>query len=396
MKKNRIFPQCVWYDKPAAGKSGARSASPIGRSLEKGFSLLELLLALVLFLVVGSAAFTLFAKEETTFLRQQGIVGMNIALRNAAAEVKMDLLNAGTAYFQGANVPAWPVGATIVNRVVASGSSCYTAATFTYTSQCFDSINIIAGANPATYPPTNATDSTGGTAGSNCSTTSSGTAYAQAATGLTLAQTAAKYASGDQILFLTSNGKKMTTVVLTAAPVVSGSAVRFSFNGTRTDGTNTLANDPLDITACDNNTCPTPNNFGNQFCGGDWVIKLAPITYQVDATNAANPKLTRTQSGTTSIVMEQVIGFRVGATIWNSSTSTAGQYNYDASTYTNTTANDQAWNFTLVRSVRIALIGRSTPNTNPTYFFRNQFDNGPYQVASASIVVNPRNMSMND
>src|ERR1700739_3679079 len=98
MKKNRIFPQCVWYE-PAAATSGARSASPIGRSLEKGFSLVELLLALGLFLVVGSAAFTLFAKEETAFLRQQGMAGTNIALRNAAAELQMDLLNAGTAYF---------------------------------------------------------------------------------------------------------------------------------------------------------------------------------------------------------------------------------------------------------------------------------------------------------
>ena len=91
------------------------------------------------------------------------------------------------------------------------------------------------------------------------------------------------------------------------------------------------------------------------------------------------------------------IGFRVGATIWNSSSATVStQYSYDASSYTNTAAGDQAWNFTLVRSVRISLIGRSTPNTNPTYLFRNVFDHGPYQVGSTAIVVNPRNMSMND
>src|SRR5262249_36671131 len=251
-----------------------------------GFSLVELLVALSIFLAIGSAAFTLFAKEETSFLRQQGMVGANIALRNASTQIQMDLYNAGTAYFQGANIPSWPVGVTIVNNVVPSGTSCYNASTFTYTAQCFDTINIIAGADPATYPPSNATDSTGASGQSNCSTTSSGTAYAQAATGLTLAQTAAKYATGDEVLFLSSNGKKMTAVILTAAPIVSGSAVKFSFNGTRADGTNTLANDPLDITACDNNTCPTPNNFGAQFCGSDWVLKLAPITYQVDATNA--------------------------------------------------------------------------------------------------------------
>ena len=144
---------------------------------------------------------------------------------------------------------------------------------------------------------------------------------------------------------------------LNAVPVTSGSTVQFSFNSTRADGTNTLANDPLDITACDNNTCPTPNNFGSQFCGGDWVIKLAPISYQVDASNPANPKLSRTQNGTTSVVTEQLIGFKVGATIWNNTTATVStQYNYDASTYMNNTANDQAWNFTLVRSVRISVI----------------------------------------
>jgi prepilin-type N-terminal cleavage/methylation domain-containing protein len=369
----------------------ARGESP------DGFSLIELLVALSIFLTVSCAAFTLFAKEQTTFVRQQGLVGMNIALRNAATQLQMDLYNAGTAYFQGANIPSWPVGVTIGNNVVPSGSSCYNSTTFTYTAQCFDMINIIAGADPAVYPPSHATDDTGVSGPSNCSSTSSGTAYAQAAAGLTLSQTAAKYAAGDEVLFLTSNGKKMTAVVLTAAPVVSGSAVRFSFNGTRTDGTNTLANDPLNITACDNHTCPTPNNFGMQFCGADWVLKLAPIMYQVDSTNGANPKLMRTQNGSTAIVMEQVIGFKVGATIWNNSTATVStQYNYDASSYTNNTAGDQGWNFTLVRSVRISLIERSTPNTNPAYLFRNLFDNGPYQVEGTAVVVNPRNMTMND
>jgi len=386
MRKKRICPALL------AGVALA------GRKSRVGFTLVETLVSLSIFLTVGSAAFTLFSKEETAFLRQQEMAGMNIALRNASTQLQMDLYNAGTAYFQGANIPAWPVGLTIVNNVVPTGNSCYDAATFTYTAQCFDSINIIAGADPATYPPSNATDNTGAGGPSNCSSTSTGTAYAQAATGLTLSQTAAKYAAGDEVLFLTSNGKKMTASVLTAAAVVvSGSAVQFSFNGTHTDGTNTLANDPLDITACDNHSCPVPNNFGTQFCGGDWVLKLAPITYQIDSTNAGNPKLTRTQNGTTSIVMEQLIGFRVSATIGNSATPTVGaQYNYDASTYTNTTAGDQAWNFTLVRSVRISMIGRSTPSTNPTYLFRNLFDHGPYQVASTAIVVNPRNLTMNN
>src|SRR2546425_2225421 len=120
--------------------------SPVGNKLPDGFSLIELMVALSLFLIIGSAAFTLFAKQQTSFLRQQGIAGMNIALRNASVQIHMDLVNAGTAFFQGVNIPSWPVGVTIVNNVVSSGNSCYDSTTFTYTAPCFDTINIIAGA----------------------------------------------------------------------------------------------------------------------------------------------------------------------------------------------------------------------------------------------------------
>jgi Tfp pilus assembly protein PilW len=366
-------------------------------SAQSGFSLIELLVAMAFFMTIAGAVFTMFGRQQAAYITQQGQTGITIALRNAVAQLQLDLSNAGTAYFQGANIPAWPVGVTIINNVVATGSSCYNASTAAYTAQCFDSINVIAGAKPAQYPPTNASDSTGGNGSNNCTITSSGVAYGQAAAGLTLAQTAANYAANDQLLFLTANGKSMTSVVLTGAPAVVGSAVKFQFSATNANGTNSLANDPLDITACDNNACPSPNNFGNQFCGSDWIIKLAPIQYQVDSSNPADPKLTRTVNGTTSVVMDQVIGFKVGATIWNNATDTVStQYNYSTSTYSNNVAGDEAWNFTLVRSLRISLIGRTAPNPSPNYTFRNIFDNGPYQVEGLSLVVNPRNMSMND
>ena len=366
-------------------------------NLNSGFSLIELLVAMAMFLTITAAAFSLFGGEQTTFQRQQGQIGINVALRNATAQLQMDIYNAGTAYFQGVNIPAWPVGVTIVNNVVAAGQSCYNSATFAYGANCFDILNVIAGANPATFPPMNATDSTGAAGAGNCTITSNGIAYGQAAAGLTLANTAANFTAGDQVLLLAADGKKLTSVVLTANGAVVGGAVKLIFNATNVDGTNTLANDPLDITACDNLACPVPNNFGNQFCGGDWILKLAPITFKVDSTNPANPKLTRTINGVTATVMEQIVGFKVGATIWNSAANTVStQYNYDASSYSNNMAGDQGWNYTLVRSLRVSLIGRTKPNNNPTYKFHNLFDNGPYQVEGMSVVVNPRNMSMND
>lgn len=376
----------------------------VGRR-DKGFSLLELMVAVAIFILASASSLMLFSRLDTTANQQQGMVGLNIGIRNAAGQLQLDLANAGTGYYVGYNIPSWPVGVTIINNVPAAGTSCYNATTNSYTANCFDQINILAVANSTTYPPINATDSSGANGTSNCSNTSKGVAYGQAATGLTLAATAAKYVSGAQLLFLTSTGQSLTAVVLTQAPTVVGSAVKFTFNATNTDGTNTGANwktnDPLDITACDGNTCPTPNNFGDQFCGGDWILQLAPITYQVSTANQRDPQLQRVQGGTTTVVMDQILGFKVGVTIWNSVTdSLPTQYNYNAAQYnannTSPPPYDSAYLFSRVRSVRVSLIARTQPSTDPSFTFRNPFDGGPYVVQGASVVVNPRNLSMND
>jgi hypothetical protein len=52
--------------------------------------------------------------------------------------------------------------------------------------------------------------------------------------------------------------------------------------------------------------------------------------------------------------------------------------------------------------VRISLIGRTPPrlysnsNVNSAALFTNAFDGQPYKIQSLSIIVNPRNLSMND
>ncbi len=108
------------------------------------------------------------------------------------------------------------------------------------------------------------------------------------------------------------------------------------------------------------------------------------MTYQVDASNATNPKLTRTQGGTTDVIAEQIIGFKVGATILNSATyANTDYYQFDTSTYNS--------NFSLVRSVQLSLIGRTAPNSVGGTNFTNNFDGGNYQIQSISLTVNPRN-----
>jgi len=380
---------------------------PKGLPQNRGFSLLELLVAMAIFLLVSAGALMLFSRQQTNANQHQGLVGLNIGIRNAAAQLQLDLANAGSGNYSGYSIPTWPIGVTIVNNVPASGTSCYNTTTNAYTANCFDQLNIFTAADSTPYPPINATDSTGAGGTTNCSYTNAGVAYGQAASGQTLTATAGNYRNGDQLLFLNSTGTKITAVVLTQAPVVAGAAVKFMFNATNSDGSNSLANDPLDITACGGTTCPTTASpllatyLGDQYCGGDWIIKLAPITYQVNASNANDPQLVRVQGGTTTAVMDQVIGFKIGATIWNSISDTVTpQYNYNASTYnvnnTSPPPYDSAYLFSFVRSLRVSLIARTQPSSDPSFTFRNAFDGGRYQVQGASVVVNPRNLSMRD
>ncbi len=405
---------------------------------ERGTTLLELMIAVAIFLLISTSAFMMLNQQQNASTGLNGQVGLNMALRNTLSMLQMDLANAGSNYYQDTNISTSALGVTMVNHVVAStsGSGCYTAATGgaplgNYGTNCFDQLNIIQ--VDSTYPVVNATDSTGANGTGNCSDTNTGVAYGQAGvlnpasltpTTETLAQTAAFYKVGDQLLLIRNNGTLFTSVVLTAVPTVSGSAVKFTFNATTTT-TNSVgtfkginATDPLNIAACSGTTPCPPNSvpaanvrLTNSFCGGggvgvvagDWILKLAPITYQVnssakDYAGNQNPTLTRTANGVTSTVMEQVIGFKVGGSIWNDPNSLGvdiTNYNYDSSSYTLNpgVASANAYDFTLLRSIRISMIGRTVPVYTKNYVYRNTFDSGPYQVQGAAVVVNPRNMN---
>jgi hypothetical protein len=168
--------------------------------------------------------------------------------------------------------------------------------------------------------------------------------------------------------------------------------IALPFVASNADGTNSAANDPLDISTSNNSL-----NLGTSFCAADWVMKLEPTTYKVDVSNAQNPKLTRVQGGKSDIIAEQIIGFKIGAATWNANSSaTTPTYSFYAQNASAASPSGYSSNFALVRSVRVTLVGRTNPNPDPTYKFRNTFDNGPYQVLGATVVINPRNMTMNN
>lgn len=370
---------------------------------ETGFSLIELLVATAVFTVVGATAFSLMAQHMPIFAQQQSMGSVNISLRNAVAQMQLDVANAGANLYPGTNIPNYPVGIVVTNNVVATNGDCRTGTPLVYSTNCFDQMSIItADQNTAPENPMNSTsgciDTSAATSGAH------GTAYlSTGGTGYTTAAlataAAANYLSGDQILFVKGDGSQYTTAKLASA---GGTAkvgatwyVLLTYGVTTSTGLNSsTANDPYNMTT------NTNTMLGNSFCLTDWVLRILPITYSVDLTTPSNPALTRTIAGTAQTLSQttlatQIVGFKLGVSLYNNTTDTdTTTYSFDASNYNN--GSSVPYNYTLIRSVMVSLIGRTIPVTDPTYVFRNTFDGGAYEILGVSAVINPRNMSMSD
>jgi prepilin-type N-terminal cleavage/methylation domain-containing protein len=383
---------------PQARKTGAA-----------GFTLSELLVAMAIFGVISAAAFSLMAQHQPIFNQQQNLAEVNIALRNAVAQMQLDIANAGANYYTGANIPNYPVGVVVTNNVVSSGGDCRTGTPPTYSTNCFDQMSIItADKNTAPGNPMNSAsgciDTSAATSGTHgtayLAPSGSVTGYGTGASAPAAATAAAgNYLAGDQILFVKNDGSQYTTAKLASA---GGTAkigtywyVLLTYGVTTSTGLNSSAsNDPYNMTTNANTM------LGNSFCSADWVLRILPITYQVDLTNTSNPVLTRTVTGLSQTLSQktlatQVIGFKLGVSLFNNTTDTdTTTYSFDASSYNN--GSSVPYNYTLIRSVMVSLIGRTNPNPDPSYVFRNSFDSGPYEIQGVSVVINPRNMSMTD
>jgi type II secretory pathway pseudopilin PulG len=379
---------------PAADRAAFQSR----RKRLAGFTLYELMVAMAVFMVIGGAAVRLFRAHVPLVTSSQNQAGLNMALRSVVAQMQIDAVNAGWGYTAVSR--PWSLGITVVNSLAGGGAACNDPATFTYTANCFDTVNIISVDPKLVSIPSDAT-------GKGCIDSSATEVYLTPVGLTTTATLLAAYNVGDQILLVDGGGTYLTTFTVTEPPQIESGMVKIKHNPTTTGGVGvggvsaSASDDPLgiarlmigDSTQLPPNPTPAaglPFTLGTQFCpvpAPDFAYKLASITYSVDATtDPTNPKLMRTQDGVSSVVAEQIIGFRVGASTWNSKIDSP--YTYDPSVYF------QDW--TAIRALRVSVIGRTPPNSDVTNTFRNGFDNGTYRVESVSVVINPRNLSMND
>jgi prepilin-type N-terminal cleavage/methylation domain-containing protein len=398
-----------------------------------GFTMVELLVAMAIFLIISAAGFSLLAQHQPIFNQQQNLAEVNIALRNAVAQMEIDIGNAGANYYPTANIPNYPVGVVIKNNPVATSGDCRSGTPLLYGAPCFDQMSIITAdinttpMHPSIAPVTPAIPGgdaacaetlSGNTGNANATNTRTRTlAYLIPPTGSTVAQInalAGNFKSGDQILFVTNDGAYYTSAALTAAGAsypntTSPTYIKLTYGAT------TTTPNPLGGTLYGYNPLGANDNYGmtsdantmisEGFCATDWVLRLTPVTYKVDTTtDPNNPTLLRQVAGLTQTQAQQtlatqVLGFKIGAVLFEGGTTDSPTYCFDNTKYdTNcltpvNTPPNYANNYTTIRSVMVSLIGRTNPNPSPTYKFRNTFDSGPYEIQGVSVVINPRNMS---
>jgi prepilin-type N-terminal cleavage/methylation domain-containing protein len=323
-----------------------------------GFSLIELMIAMSVFLVIGGTAMTLFRQNTNLFTDQQGTTALNITMRNALTQIQNDVVNAASGYYNGTSSSVgWPFGISAVNATPG-----------------YDTLNVFVPAiAPAAMPA-------GG-----CINTQTGSGTVVPPRGTTSAAYAPSFTAGSEILILNTTGNQFTTAMLNSA-IVAGANVTLNFTPTQADGrwqaSASYPTDPLNIS---NNLMPplATDTLSSFLCGG-WVIPLKTTTYSVDGTN----QLYRQLAGAgQDVIADQIIGFKVGVSQFTQTAggATSGQYWYDNSYLTR-----------YIRSVRVSVIGRTPPNQWSGSNFANTFDGGKYKIEALSLVINPRNLSMND
>jgi len=414
----------------------------------RGFTLIELMVAMAVFVVVAGTAFTLFGKHEGYAVRQEGLSSVNIGLRNAIAQMQMDLSGGGQNLLATAPGAAQPfsLGVIVQNNMPGTAAACApTAGTWAYPvpSACYDGFMIV---NPKGCAVLSLSSSLTVSSTNTMSVTDNSVAP-------NLTNDAACFQTGDEVLVLTESNTEtlltcnstsgeqseycMTVVTLTnngqALPAGTPTSVTLDYNPPAANG---------GPSGCPGASCSDTlgviyqaygdggNNYGNalesgSFPSGSYVVDLGPASNQVsysvqpNPSDVTDPQLLRCTAplavctaATGQVLADQIIGFKVGAALWdNEDQEDIASYFYDAANYCNGSvpvaaptncsatpppAND-ADDYALVRSIRISMIGRTKPQSDPTLgTFTNGFDNGPYLVQQASVAVDIRNMSNTD
>ncbi|MDR3762645.1 MAG: prepilin-type N-terminal cleavage/methylation domain-containing protein [Acidobacteriota bacterium] len=328
-----------------------------------GFTLLELVVAIALFLVLGLAAVQLTQRSAGVSVGQQAQSALNLTIRNVAAQLQIDLMNAGTGYFPTYDIPGAPLGVTVA----------------TTSNAAYDTVTILSFNSALVAHPSAALDTT------------TGSITVTPISPATPSKLAAGYSGAELMIFSDTVNSETGRPYITTFPVKSASAGTSTVTVTMTTANSlptpstgactsgTWNTDPLQISTGGANDVGVD---GNTYCyllttfdTTDWVLITQSITYSVNASN----QLVRTANGVSAVIADNILSFKVGAMIEGGST-----FSYIPSSYSPRN----------IRALRLSFLGSSTPD--PTNPFQNTLDGGHYRIEGASIMVNPRNLSLHD
>ena len=168
----------------------------------RGFSLVELLVAMAMFLIVAGAAFSLFDQHVSLATRQQNLSGVNIGLRNAMSQLEADLAGAGQNLLSSVPSAGQPfsLGVIINNNVPGTAAACApNTADWSYPvpSACFDSLTII---NTKSCPVLDIDDPGNSQESLSTSSIMWGNDPNNPGNGATLANDASCFKNGDEVL----------------------------------------------------------------------------------------------------------------------------------------------------------------------------------------------------
>jgi prepilin-type N-terminal cleavage/methylation domain-containing protein len=404
----------------------AANDQPVATQLRssKGFSILELLIAMAVFLFVAGAAFSLFNRHLAFVTQQQRLSTLNIGMRNAMSQLELDLAAAGQNVFgnvqNGTPATAFSLGVIIRNSTPLAAGACVPNARWAYPTNkaCFDSLTII---QPKNCPVLSLATSKNLTSGSLTAND----------TGANLALDAACYTNGDEVLIVSppstcDQGVAMTyclgVVTLTQNGQVAGGQITLSTNPPGP------FNDPIGVIYSGggtNYTRAVAVAAGFNYPANSYIVDLGTgandVTYavQVSATDPNDDQLVRCAGATCTpanaqVLTDQVIGFKVGAILWdnyNDQTKATDDVNYfyDASAYCSDSINgadcsptpppaNDPYDYSLIRAVRVSMVARTNPGSETLVLknLRNGFDNGPYLVQQASVAVDLRSITNSD
>jgi prepilin-type N-terminal cleavage/methylation domain-containing protein len=401
-----------------------------GLHAERGFTLVELIIAMAVFMIIGGAAFTLFGRAAGISAEQQTFSGINIGMRNAMTQMEMDMAGAGGNLLAGTTAQPFYFSVIVRNSLPGVAPACTpNTTTWAYptTSACYDSLTVLSPNDSLAKPCAGApTPPLALSVAANVSAATTLTANDASNTANNTTD-AACFKNGDEIL--------LVQPAVSGNCDVSGVTVNYCMNVTtlthdatvagtislQVAATGSTTSDPLGIVYQASGVNFFADALANHFpINSSYVVDLGTgstaMTYaiMVNPSNAADPQLVRCPgtsctTANASVVADQIIGFKVGADLWNNKLSGAtdianyiyngANYCSDAITGTDCTvtppANYDPYDFTLVRAVRVSIVGRTVPRTDRTVntYFLNGYDSGPYLVQQASTIVDLRNLS---